>query len=49
MGVCLIVLVTLRHHLVGLNSIYSVIINTIINIYTMSCDTGSDSKHKAYI
>ena len=36
-------------HLIGLNSIYSVIINTIVNIYTMSCETGSDSKHKAYI
>ena len=33
----------------GLNSIYSVIINTIVNIYTMLCKTGSDSKHKAYI
>ena len=33
----------------GLNSIYSVIINTIVNIYTMSCETGSDSKHIAYI
>ena len=33
----------------GLNNIYSVIINTIVNIYTMSCETGSDSKHKAYI
>ena len=32
-----------------LNSIYSVIINTIVNIYTMSCETGSDSKHIAYI
>ena len=35
--------------IVGLNSIYSVIIDTIVNIYTMSCETGSDSKHKAYI
>ena len=34
---------------VGLNSIYSVIINTIVNIYTMSCETGSDAKHIAYI
>ena len=34
---------------VGLNNIYLVIINTIVNIYTMSCETGSDSKHKAYI
>ena len=34
---------------VGLNNTYSVVINTIINIYTMSCETGSDSKHKAYI
>ena len=35
--------------ILGLNSFYSVIINTIVNIYTMSCETGSDSKHKAYI
>ena len=34
---------------IGLNNIYSVIINTIVNIYTMSCETGSDSKHKANI
>ena len=33
----------------SLNSIYSVIINTIVNIYTMSCETGSDSKLIAYI
>ena len=36
-------------YLVDLNNIYSVIINTIVNIYTMSCETGSDRKHKAYI
>ena len=28
------------------NSIYSVIINKIVNIYAMSCETASDSKHK---
>ena len=35
--------------IVGLNNICSVIIKTIVNIYIMSCETGSDSKHKAYI
>ena len=35
--------------ILGLNSIYSVIINTIVNIYTMSCETGSDSTDIAYI
>ena len=39
----------LQLRIFGLNSIYSVIINTIVNIYTMSCETGSDSKHRAYI
>ena len=33
----------------GLNIIYSVIINTIVNIYTISCETGIDNKHIAYI
>ena len=37
------------HPWFGLNSIYSVINNTIVSIYAMSRETGSDSKHKAYI
>ena len=37
------------HTKVGLNSIYSVIINTIVNMYAMSCEAGFDSKHIAYI
>ena len=32
----------------GLNSIY-LIINIHIDIHTMLCETGSGSKHKAYI
>ena len=34
--------------LLGLNNIYS-IMNTHVNIYTMSCETGSESKLNAFI
>ena len=33
---------------VGLNSIY-LIMNIHVDIHTMLCETGSGSKHKAYI
>ena len=36
------------HHVIGLNSIY-LIMNIHVDIHTMLCETGSGSKHKAYI
>ena len=45
-AVCLILVIKCdKSFSVGLDSIYSVIINIKVNIYTMSCETGSDSRH----